>query len=75
MARRVDGDLRDEAQPLARGDGDLAPVVVQLPGEDFEQSGLARPVLAQKAHPLPGVHLEGEAVQYFVANLKLFPEA
>ncbi len=54
---------------------DLAPVVVQLPGEDVEQGGLARPVLAQKAHPLPGVHLEGEAVQYFVANLKLFPEA
>ena len=72
VARRIDGDLGDEPHPLAGGDGDLALVGLQLPGEDAEEGGLARPVLSQQAHPLPGVHLKGQAVQNFSAHLKFF---
>ncbi len=35
-------------------------VRLQLAGEDPEEGGLARAVAAQQAHPLPGLHLEGD---------------
>ena len=71
IGRRIDRDLGDEAHPLARGDVHLPLVPVQLPGEDLEHRGLAGAVLAQQTHPLPLIHLEGEAVQYFFAYLEL----
>ena len=72
ITRRVDRDLGDEAQPLSGGRHHLPLVPIQLAGEDSEHRGLARAVLAQQAHPLPLIHLEGEAVQYFFAYLELF---
>ena len=62
VVRGIDGNLGDEPQPLARGDAHLPLVVVQLPGENLEQGGFACAVLAQKAHPLPLVHLKAQAV-------------
>ncbi len=75
VARRVDGDLGDEPQPLARGDGHRALVRVHLPGHHAENGGLARAVAAQQAHPLPLVDLEGEAVQNSFADLELLDQA
>ena len=49
----------------------FALIPVQLPSEDFEQCGLAGAVFAQQAHPLPLVHLKGQAVQYLFAYLEL----
>lgn len=62
VVRGIDGNLGDEPQPLAGGDAHLPLVVVQLPGENLEQGGFACAVLAQKAHPLPLVHLKAQAV-------------
>ena len=69
-AHRVHRDLGDESQAAALGDDHIPLVVVQLPGEDLEQGGLSRAVTAQKAYPLPGLHLEGDAAQYVVSDLK-----
>ena len=68
----VHGNLRDEAQTLARGDKHLAAVGLLLAGQDPEEGGLARAVAAQDAHPLTGVHLEGQAVQHRFAYLVFF---
>src|SRR5699024_1531574 len=38
------------------------------------QGGLAAPIGAQQSHPLAGVHLKGEAVQYFFPNLELLDQ-
>jgi hypothetical protein len=69
-AHRVYGDLGDEAQPPVPGDDHVPLVGVQLPGEDAEEGGLARAVAAQQPHPLPGLHLEGDAVQDIVSDFK-----
>ncbi len=74
VARRVDGDLGDEAQALARGDHHFPFVIVHHPGENAQQGGLAAAVGAQQSHPLAGVHLKGEPVQYFAANLKFLDQ-
>ena len=68
----VDGDLGDEPQALARGQGNGAAVGLLLAGEDAEEGGLPRSVLPQDAHPLPGVHLEGEAGEHRLAHLVFF---
>ena len=70
VLRRIDGDLGDKPQPLAGGDDHLAGVVVQLSGEDLEQGGLSGAVAAQKPHPLAGVDLKGQAVLYFLFQVK-----
>ena len=70
VARGIDRDLRDQPHPPAGGDLHRAAVVVQLAGEDLEQRGLARAVAAQQAHPLPGVDLERQAVQYFLFQIE-----
>ena len=70
----IDGDLGDEAQLFPRGDDHLALVIVVFSGEDFKQGGLSAAVFAQDAHPLPGVHLKGEAVQQIVPDLKGFDQ-
>ena len=75
VALRVDGDLGDQPDAFARGNGHRALIRVHLPGHHAEDGGLARAVPAQQAHPLPLVDLEGEAVQYSFADLKLFHQA
>ena len=60
-------------RPWRNGDGAL--VAVQLPGQYFEQGGLAGAVFAQQAHPLPLVDLKGDAVQNIVAHLKGLDQA
>ena len=70
VPRRVDGDLGDEPQPVAVGDGNLSLVVVQLSRQYAKQGGFARAVPAQQAHPLPLVNLKGQAVQDVVPHLK-----
>ncbi len=75
ISLRVDGDLGDEPQPLARRDGYTALVRRHLARHDAEDGGLARAVPAEQAHPLPLVHLEGKSVQYPFADLELFDEA
>ena len=72
VAHREHGDLGDEPQAAAPGDDHLPLVGLQLPGEDAEEGGLAGAVAAQQPHPLPGLHLEGDAVQYVVSDLKGF---
>ena len=72
IALGVHRDLGDEPHPLARGHRHLALVGLQLSGEDTEEGGLARSVLAQQAHSLPGVHLEGDPVQDLPAHFKFF---
>ena len=69
-AHGVHRDLGDEPQAAALGDDHIPLVVVQLPGEDLKEGRLSRAVTAQKAYPLPGLHLEGDAVQYVVSDLK-----
>ena len=71
----VDGNLGDEAHPLAGGDGDGALIRLHLPGDDAEDGGLAGAVAAQQPHPLPGIHLEGKPVQDFSAHFKFFDQA
>ena len=71
-ACRVHGNLGDEAQTLAGGDDHVPAVRPLLAGEDAEEGGLARAVAAQDAHPLPGVHLEGQAVEHRLAQLVFF---
>ena len=61
-AHRVHWDLGDQAQPPSAGNDHIALVGLQLPGENAEEGGLARAVAAQQSHPLPGLHLEGDAV-------------
>ena len=75
VALRVHRDLGDQTDPLVRGDGDGPLVRVHLPGHHAEDGGLARPVPAQQAHPLPLVDLEGEAVQNSFADLELLDQA
>ena len=75
VAGGVDRDLGDQAHPLVRGQDHLPLVPVQLAGEDAQQGGLAAAVLAQQSHPLAGVHLKGEPVQYFFADLKFLDQA
>jgi hypothetical protein len=48
---------------------------VDLPRQDAQKGGLAAAVWTQQAHPLAGVHLEGESVQYFFADLELLDQA
>ena len=74
VARRVNRDLGDEAQPLSRGQHHISLVVVHDPSEDAEQGGLAAAVGPQQTNPLPRVHLEGQAIQYFISNLKFFDQ-
>ena len=69
-AHGVHRDLGDKPQAAALGDDHIPLVIVQLPGEDFEQGRLSRAVTAQKSHPLSSLHLEGDAVQYVVSDLK-----
>ena len=57
---------------VARGQGNGAAVGLLLAVEDAEEGGLPRPVLPQDAHPLPGVHLEGEAGEHRLAHLVFF---
>ena len=71
-ARGKDRDLGDEAHALAGGDDHITAVGMLLAGEDSEESGLARAVPAQDAHPLAGVHLEGEAVEDRLTHLVFF---
>ena len=58
--------------PLPGGMMTSPPVGLLLAGEDAEEGGLPRPVFSQDAHPLAGVHLEGEAVQNRLAHLVFF---
>ena len=44
---RINGNLGDQPQPLARGNGNRPLVGVDLPGHDAEDRGLARAVAAQ----------------------------
>ena len=74
VAGGVDGDLGDQAHPSALAHHDGALVIVQLAGQYLEQGGLAGAVAAQQAHPLPLVHLEGEAVQHVLPHLKGFDQ-
>ena len=75
VARRVDGNLGDQPHPLVGGHHNVPLVGVDLPGENAQKSGFAAPVGSQQAHPLPGVHLEGQPVQYFFADLELLHKA
>ena len=70
VAGGIDGDLGDQAHPPALADDHAALVIVQLAGQYLEQGGLAGAVAAQQTHPLPLVHLEGEAVQHVLPHLK-----
>ncbi|MPM88903.1 hypothetical protein SDC9_136007 [bioreactor metagenome] len=66
----IDGNLGDESQPPACGNGHLAAVIVQFTSENAQQGGLAGAVFAQQSHPLAGAYLKGNSVQYFCTNLK-----
>ena len=68
----IDGNLGDQPQAFARGEDHLAAVGFLLAGEDTEKGGLSRPVSAQDAHPLAGVHLKGEPIQHRLAHLIFF---
>ena len=74
VAGGIDGDLGDQAHPSALAHHDGALVIVQLAGQYLEQGGLAGAVAAQQAHPLPLVHLKGEAVQDVLPHLKGFDQ-
>ena len=63
IARRVMRNLGDEADLPARRKAHLAGVVVQLPGQNFEERRLARAVPAEQAHALPCLNVKADAVQ------------
>ena len=69
-ARRVDRELRNEPQALARRDADLALVVIEGARQDAEERGLAAAVRAEDADALAGFHLEAEPVEDVRADLK-----
>ena len=75
VALGIHGDLRDEAQPAARGDAHLARVVVELARQDAEERRLARAVFAEKTHALARVDLKGDTVQYFLFEVKGLDES
>ena len=56
-------NLGDEADLPARRKAHLAGVVVQLPGQNFEERRLARAVPAEQAHALPCLNVKADAVQ------------
>ena len=60
VAVGVDRDLGNEPHPAALGQRDGAAVGDDLPADHPKEGGFARAVVAQQAHPLPGVHLEGD---------------
>ena len=62
VLRGVNRDLGDQAHPLTGGGAGLPFVGMEFPGEKFEKGGLAGAVSPQQSHPLPLVHLKGEAV-------------
>lgn len=70
VALGIDRDLGDKPHAAARRDLHRAAVVVQLAGKYFEQRGLACAIAAQQAHPLAGVHLKRQAVQYFLFQVE-----
>ena len=70
VAHRVHRDLGDEAHAAARGDDHIALVIVQFAGEDAEQRCLACAVFTQQTHPLTGIDLEGQSVQYFLFQVE-----
>ena len=74
VARRVLGNLGDQPHLLPRGENHLAGVVADFPGENAEQRGLARAIAAHNAHALPGLDVEGQAVQYIVICVKGFDQ-
>ena len=75
VTRRVDRNLGDQAQPAVGRDDNLPLVRADRAGEDAQQRCLAAAVGAQQAHPLAGIHLKGEPVQYFFADLEFFHDA
>ena len=70
VALGIHGDLRNEAEPAARGDAHLARVIIKLPRQDTKERCLARAVFAEQAHALAGIDLKGDAVQYFLFEIK-----
>ena len=72
IARRVDGDLGNQADFAVRRKDDRAVVRLQLPGEHTKQGGLAAAVAAHDAHALPRQDLKSEPVQKNLSDLKGF---
>ena len=70
--RRIDRNLGDQPDPASRRERQLPGIVIQFPGQDFEQRGLSGPVAAQKPHPFPLFNLKGQAVQQRLPHLKGF---
>ena len=66
----IDRDLGDQPHAFARGNHHLSLILVQFPGEDLQQGGLAAAVGPKQANPFPRIHLKREPVEYFIANLK-----
>ena len=60
---RGDGVTRRCEVPGLAVDEQPSAVRLVLPAEDLQQGALARAVLAEQAHDLPGVRLEAHAVQ------------
>ena len=63
VLRRIARNLGDKPHLFARGKGDLAGVIVQLAGENFEERRLARAVFAEQPHPFAGLNVKRHAVE------------
>ena len=72
VASRIDRDLGDQADLPARSEDDDPVVRLQLAREQAEEGGLAAAVAAHDADALPGLDLEGQAVEKDLADLKGF---
>ena len=59
---REDRILLQGAHPHARRALHDAPVGVKLPGQEFQQRALPRPVAPDKAHAVAGLHGEGHVL-------------
>ena len=59
---RINGNLRDKPQAFPRSNGDRSFVCLHLSGKNAKNGGFPCSILAQQAHSLSLIHLQGKAV-------------